>query len=84
MAKNDMMAKIISWSFIIGIGIAGLVGLYTAYTIETDTNFLLTTNGGYVAWVLAIIGVIVGILADCLKLQHLQPIILTMYAMGIF
>jgi len=63
MAKNDMMAKIGSWSFIVGIVIAGLVGLYTAITIEDGNNFLLTTNGGYVAWVLAIIGVIVGLLA---------------------
>ncbi|RLF31721.1 MAG: hypothetical protein DRM98_05135 [Thermoplasmata archaeon] len=63
MAKNDIMLKIGSWSFIIGIVIASLVGLYTAVTIESGNNFLLTTNGGYVAWVLAIIGVIVGVLA---------------------
>ena len=63
MAKNDMMAKIGSWSFIIGIIIALVVGLYTAMTIEDGNNFLLTTNGGYVAWVLALIGAIVGILA---------------------
>jgi len=63
MAKNDIMPKIGSWSFIIGIVIALLVGLYTAVTIEDGNNFLLTPDGGYVAWLLAIIGAIVGILA---------------------
>lgn len=64
MAKNDMWAQIGSWSFIVGIIIAVLVGIYTATTIEGDSNFLTTdTTGGYVAWVLAIIGAIVGILA---------------------
>lgn len=64
MANNDMMAKIGSWSFIIGIIIALLVGLYTAMTIEDGGNFLLADNtGGMVAWVLAVIGIIVGLLA---------------------
>lgn len=63
MAKNDIMAKIGSWSFIIGIIIALLIGLYTAVTIENGNNFLQTTTGGYVAWLLAIIGIIVGALA---------------------
>jgi len=63
MAKNEILPKIGSWSFIIGIVIALLVGLYTAVTIEDGNNFLLTQDGGYVAWVLAIIGVVVGILA---------------------
>ncbi len=34
MAKNDIMPKIGSWSFIIGIVISLLVGLYQATTIE--------------------------------------------------
>ena len=63
MAK-DMYTKIGSWSFLIGILIAFLVGLYTAYTIESgETNFLTTDTGGWVVWLLAIIGTIVGILA---------------------
>ena len=62
MAKG-MKAKIGSWAFIGGIIIALIVGLYQAWTIEQGENFLITTNGGYVAWLLAIIGVIVGILA---------------------
>lgn len=63
MAK-DMYTKIGSWSFLVGILIALLVGLYTAYTIEADeANFLTTDTGGWVVWLLAIIGTIVGILA---------------------
>jgi len=63
MAKNDIMPKIGSWSFIIGIVIALLVGLYQATTIGEAETFFDTTAGGWVAWLLAIIGAIVGILA---------------------
>jgi hypothetical protein len=65
MAKDDIMVKIGSWAFIIGIIIALIVGLYHSYTLEsTDvTPFFETDTGGAVAWVLAIIGVIVGLLA---------------------
>ena len=61
---KDMYTKIGSWSFLIGILIALLVGLYTAYTIESgEANFLTTETGGWVVWLLAIIGAIVGILS---------------------
>jgi len=65
MAKNDMMVKIGTYAFLFGILIALLVGLYQAYTIETaDVEaFFGTDTGGAVAWVLAIIGAIIGILA---------------------
>ena len=65
MAKDDIMVKIGSWAFIIGIIIALIVGLYQSYTLEsTDvTPFFGSDTGGVVAWVLAIIGVIVGLLA---------------------
>jgi len=63
MEKNDIMPKIGSWSFIIGIVIALLVGLYQATTIGEAETFFDTTAGGWVAWLLAIIGAIVGILA---------------------
>jgi len=62
--KEDMMVKFGSWAFLVGILIALIVGLYQAYTLEsTTTAFFSTDAGGWVAWLLAIIGVIVGILA---------------------
>lgn len=65
MAKEDIMTKYGSWAFLIGIIIALIVGLWTAYTIESTTAepFFETDAGGWVAWLLAIIGVIVGLLA---------------------
>jgi hypothetical protein len=83
MAKNDMMLKIGTWAFLIGILIALLVGVYQAYTLEQNWNeeedltpaeiiagetaeteiFFESDSGGPVAWVLAIIGAIIGILA---------------------
>ena len=65
MAKEDVMMKFGSWAFLIGIVIALLVGLYQAYTLESTTvaAFFGTETGGAVAWVLAILGAIVGILA---------------------
>ena len=70
MAK-DMMLKIGSWAFLIGILIALIVGLYQAVTLEAAIDdvtkaqdiFFATDAGGWVAWLLAIIGAIVGILA---------------------
>ena len=62
---SDMYTKIGSWAFLIGILIALLVGLYTAYTIESEDAemFLGTETGGWVIWLLVIIGAIVGILS---------------------
>ena len=62
---NDMYIKIGSWAFLIGILIALIVGLYQAYTLESTTAaaFFGTDAGGIIAWLLAIIGAIVGILA---------------------
>jgi hypothetical protein len=63
MAK-DMMGKVAIWAFIIGALIALLVGLWQAYTIEQNQQPVFTTNmGGWIAWILAILGAIVGILA---------------------
>jgi hypothetical protein len=63
MAK-DMMGKVAIWAFIIGALIALLVGLWQAYTIEQhETPVFMTDMGGWIAWLLAIIGAIVGILA---------------------
>ena len=60
---KDMYTKFGSWVFLIGILIAFIVGLYQAYTLESGGNFFETNVGGWSAWVLAIIGVIVGLLA---------------------
>jgi hypothetical protein len=62
--EKDLYTQIGSWSFLIGVLIAILVGIYTAYTIEVDgMNFLATNTGGWVVWLLVIIGAVVGILS---------------------
>jgi uncharacterized membrane protein len=63
MAK-DMMGKVAIWAFILGTLIALLVGLWQAYTIEQNQQQVFTTDmGGWIAWLLVVIGAIVGILA---------------------
>jgi hypothetical protein len=66
MAK-DMMGKVAIWAFLLGTIIALLVGLWQAYTLETsanDTLFTMSNNtGGIIAWILVILGAIVGLLA---------------------
>jgi hypothetical protein len=69
--SNGIMGKIGSWSFIIGIFIALIFGLWHAVTYESYLNnetsinetFFKTDNGGIIAWLLAALGAIVGILA---------------------
>jgi hypothetical protein len=51
-----------SWAFLIGIIIAIIVGLYQAFSLESGRNFFETETGGFSAWILAIIGIIVGLL----------------------
>jgi hypothetical protein len=58
--KIDMWGKIGSWTFLIGIVIALTIGLYAAYMLETSTGWLMA---GWIAWVLAILGAIVGIVS---------------------
>jgi uncharacterized membrane protein len=63
MAK-DIWGKIAVWAFIIGVVIALLIGLWQAYNIQTDTERILDSeNGVWIGWVLAFLGLIVGILA---------------------
>ena len=57
--KIDMCGKIGSWAFLIGIAIALIIGLYAAYMLETSA--ILWSMPGWIAWVLAILGAIVGI-----------------------
>jgi len=64
MLKEDSMVKYGSWAFLIGILIAFCAGLYQAYSLGQGTDFFQgTETGGWVAWVLAVLGVVVGILA---------------------
>jgi hypothetical protein len=65
MAKEDIIAKYGAWAFLIGILIALIVGIWQAYTLESTTTdvFFATDAGGWVAWILAILGAIVGLLA---------------------
>jgi hypothetical protein len=62
MAKDDIMPKVGSWAFLIGILIALIVGIYQAYQLGNGVQFL-QTDGGAVAWVLAILGIFIGVLA---------------------
>ncbi|MEE8565849.1 MAG: hypothetical protein V3S79_05640 [Candidatus Thermoplasmatota archaeon] len=59
MVKDDMWGKIGSWAFLIGVIIALIVGLYAAYNLETNGE----TFGGIIAWVLAVLGAIVGLVS---------------------
>jgi len=61
--SNGIMKKVGSWAFILGIIIALIFGLWEAVQLEDNTSFFETDTGGILAWILAILGVIVGILA---------------------
>ena len=70
MAKG-MLGKVGSWAFLIGILVALIVGLYQAVTYEAALNdvtkagdiFFRTDAGAWIAWLLAVLGAIIGILA---------------------
>jgi len=63
MAEKDMIGKLAIWAFIGGLIIAIIVGLYQAYTVAYPPKFFDSDAWTWVAWLLAIIGGIVGILA---------------------
>lgn len=54
-----LLKKIGSWAFILGALIAVIVGIYNAFM----NNGSFGDYGGIIAWVLGILGVIVGVLA---------------------
>jgi anaerobic C4-dicarboxylate transporter len=63
MAK-DIWGKIAVWAFIIGVVIALIIGLWQAYNLQNnETPILSTDNGVWVGWLLAFLGLIVGLLA---------------------
>jgi hypothetical protein len=65
MEKGDMVGKLAIYAFIGGVALAIIFGLYQAYTLEKPANgiFFTTNTGGIIAWLLVVIGAIVGILA---------------------
>ena len=63
MAK-DIWGKIAVWAFLIGVLIALIIGLWLAYSLQSDeTPILYTDNGVWVGWLLAFLGIIIGLLA---------------------
>ncbi|MFH1013218.1 MAG: hypothetical protein V1769_01770 [Thermoplasmatota archaeon] len=66
MEKNVMIGKISSLAFILGVLIALIVGIYQATTIEgkfASAGFFGENLGGMIAWLLVVLGAIVGVLA---------------------
>lgn len=66
MAK-EMIGKLAIYAFIGGIALAAIFGIYQAYTMEKPIDmyktFFQTDMGGIVAWILAILGALIGVLA---------------------
>ena len=64
--NDKIIGKIGIYAFLLGTVIALFVGIWQAYTLETtnptDTLFI-TNTGGIIAWVLVVLGAIVGLLA---------------------
>jgi hypothetical protein len=63
METKDLMGKIPIYAFVIGILIAGVCGLWQAVQLHDGKNFFTDNTGGIVAWVIVLLGAIVGILA---------------------
>jgi hypothetical protein len=59
MTNDEIWERIGGWAFLIGIIIALIVGLYAAYNLETSGK----TFGGIVAWILTVLGAIVGLIS---------------------
>jgi hypothetical protein len=63
MDQKDIMGKIPIYAFIAGIIIALICGLWQAVQVHDGKGFYSSSTGAYVAWVLVILGGLVGILA---------------------
>ena len=61
MLKDEIMSKVGMFSFIIGISIAVLLGIVEAW-MKLDGTTLFTENNVIIAWILGILGVIIGLL----------------------
>jgi hypothetical protein len=64
MAKQGMIGKIAIWAFIIGAIISLFIGLWQAWNLQNnEIPILATDNGVWIGWLLAFLGLVVGILA---------------------
>jgi len=65
MENSNIMSKVGSGAFLVGIIIALVLGLIQAWGLETTNQVPLfsSSNAGAVTWVLAVIGIIVGLFA---------------------
>jgi len=61
MLKNEIMSKVGMFSFIIGLTISILLGIVEAW-MKLDKTTLFTPNNIAIAWILVILGVIIGLL----------------------
>lgn len=61
MLKNEIMSKVGMFSFIIGLTIALLLGIVEAW-MKLDKTTLFTPDNVVIAWILVILGVIIGLL----------------------
>ena len=62
--NEEIMVKVVGLSFIVGIVITLFIGLYQGWSIEQGSNFIeQDALGGWISWLLAIIGIVVGLLA---------------------
>ena len=61
MLKDEIMSKVGMFSFITGIIIAVLLGIVEAW-MKIDGATLFTENNVIIAWILVILGVIIGLL----------------------
>jgi len=65
MENSNIMTKVGSGAFLVGIIIALVLGVIQAWGLEATDQIPLfaSSNAGAVAWVLAIIGIIIGLFA---------------------
>ena len=63
MDQKDIMGKIPIYAFVIGILLALVCGLIQAWQIHDNNNLFKDNTGAIIAWVLVILGAVVGMLA---------------------
>lgn len=64
MAKDDIIGKLAIYAFIGGTAIALIIGIIQAWNLQDNKiPILMDDNGVWIGWVLALLGIIVGLLA---------------------